>query len=176
MRRVIAPIAAVALCAGMAAAHGAPKPQITDATGDYQVPSGDIVSGSLALSGPKRKTLTVKLDLVDAPSATAPHSYTVSFKVADCNFKAIYYGHPFGAVFSTSGVGCDDGSAAGNLPAGTVAVDGTSIVWSIPLAAPLKLKQKVTTLTALTEPGGMASGGPTQAIGDTANGTDWVIG
>jgi hypothetical protein len=155
-------------------AHAAPKPQITDATGDYQIASADIVSGLLAVSGKgKYPTLIIRLTLAAPPVTTTPYSYVVSFKVGDCSFYAEYYGHPLDRVFSTSGVGCDDGSTS--LPDGSVAVNGSAVVWSVPFDGSFKLGQKVTHLAAATEPGGAVTGTFPPPAGDAATGRDWII-
>ena len=174
MRTAVAAAAIATLVAGAATSHAAPKPQITDATGDYPVASADITSGSLALVAPRNKAITIKLNLAAPPTTTTPHTYSVAFTVADCSFRAAYYGHPFEGVFTTSGVGCQvEGETS--LPEGNVEVVGSSIVWTVPTAAPLKRGAKVTGLTATTQFSGVVSGGAVEAIGDAAQGTDWVI-
>ena len=174
MRTAVTAAAIAALLAGAATATAAPKPQINDAAGDYPVASADITSGSLALVAPRNKAITIKLNLSAAPSTSVPHTYSVAFTVADCSFRAAYYGHPFEGVFSTSGVGCQvEGETS--LPEGAVEVVGSSVVWTVPAAAPLKKGAKVTGLTASTQFSGVMSGGAGEAVGDLATGTDWVI-
>jgi hypothetical protein len=175
MRATIGTAVVTALVLSTGSAHAAPKQQIRDAAGDYQVAAADILSGSLAVTGKRTKTLVIRLNLAAAPTTTTPFTYTVTFQAGgDCSFKAIYYGHPLEGTVSTSGVGCKVGSDP--LRTGDVVVDGASVVWSVPLSPPLKLRQRVTTLAARTEPGGFVSGPFSPPLADAASGTDWVIG
>lgn len=164
--RHLLPSAAVvlALLAGQASAKA---PLIEDPKGDYPVPSADIVSADITTVKVGKGKLLIDLVLAAAPATTTPYTYSVSFVVDDCQFSAVYYGHPFEGVFSTTGVGCDD-PASTSLPEGAAKISGSKITWTVPLAGALKKGATATDITAATQPSGMVSGGIVAALGDGA--------
>jgi hypothetical protein len=175
MRRsaTVAALGAVAVLASQAGA--APKPQITDAKGDYPVAAGDIVSATLStVQKGLREQLQIDLVLAAAPSTSTPYSYAVGFTVGACNFRAIHYGHPADGVFSKSGVGCSGGGTS--LPEGSYKIKGSTITFTVPMTGALKRGAKATKLVADTQPSGAVSGGAVAALGDAATGKDWVLG
>lgn len=174
MRVLLTSVVVAAVVAGASTAGAAVAPQIADPKGDTPVAAADIVKGTLTVVKPRKKAMTIALELAAAPSTANPHTYSVTFTVADCSFRAAYYGHPFEGVFTTSGVGCSVQGET-SLPEGAVEVKGSTITWTVPMSAPVKPGAKVTALEAATEFSGVMSGGPGQAVGDTATGGDWVI-
>ena len=167
LRRVLpAVVVAIALAAAPAGAKKAPL--IEDPKGDYPVPNGDIVSADITTVPTGKGKLLITMDVAAAPSTSTPYSYSVNFVVGDCSFSAVYYGHPFEGVFTTSGVGCQvDGETS--LPEGNVKVSGTTITWTVPLTGDLKKGATATDITANAQPSGMASGGVVATLGDAAS-------
>ena len=166
IRLVIAPAALlVALAVGSSSAKTAPL--IEDPKGDYPVPAADILSADITTVKTGKGKLIIELVVDAAPSPTTPYSYTVSFVVGDCNFSAVYYGHPFDGVFTKTGVGCSDPSST-SLPEGNIKIDGGKLTWTVPLSGDLKKGATATEITAATQPTGMVSGGVIAMLGDEA--------
>lgn len=175
MRRTIS-VAALAILA-LAATHAgaAPKPQLTDPKGDYAVEaSADIVSATLSTI-PKGTKEQLQIAVVFAApiAGRPPYTRTLGFTVGDCEFSAIHFGHGTPA-FSDNGVGCSSGDAT--TVAGTMKIKGSTITFLVPLTGALKRGAKVTDLHAATAPSGMLANSPLDLAGDTATGSDWVIG
>jgi hypothetical protein len=171
-RRLLA--AAIALLAATPAAHAKVQPQIQDPKGDYPVGVGDIVSLTFTtpLKGIKEQ-LQIDMELAADPSTNTPYAYEVRFVAEDCNFVAIYFGHPFDGVFSKSGVGCQTTETP---PEGVVKVSGTHIVFTVKFTSKIKRGTLLENLTAATAPGGALSGGLAARGGDSASGDEWVVG
>lgn len=166
--------ATVALLTAVPTAHAKVAPQIVDPKGDYRVPVGDIISVTFTTERKGTKeSLQLDMLLAEAPSTNTPYAYEVRFNAGDCEFVAIYFGHPLDGVFSKSGVGCYVDETP---PAGTVKVTGTHVIWTVKLSGPVKRGVLLEALTAGTTPGGASSGGPAQLAGDAATGDDWVVG
>ncbi len=166
LRRLVAPVLLIA-CLAAPPALAKKAPLIEDPTGDHPVPVGDIVSADITSVTTGKGKLTITMTLAGAPSTTTPYSYSVNFIVGDCDFGAIYYGHPFAGVFTTSGVGCRE-TGSTSLPEGTVKVSGATITWTVPMTGALKKGALATDITANAQPSGVISGGVVAALGDTA--------
>lgn len=172
--------ALVLLCSGVASAGTTsraapkPKPQLTDPKGDYPVASADIVSGTLSSVPDGTKTLLqIDLTLAAPPTTLTPYSYTLGFTVPGCDFRAVYFGHPLKGVLNDSVAGCITGKA---VPHARYRIQGSTITFTVPMSGALKRGVRATTLFAVTEPGGVSSASKLAMFGDTATGTDWVLG
>ena len=174
MRRTVLATSLLALGLIAGSAGAAPKPQITDAKGDYPEASADIVSARLS-TVPKGTKEQLQIDLVMAGAVTgsAPYTRSVHFTVGDCSFSATHFGHGTPA-FADNGVGCSSGDTT--TVAGTMKIKGSTITFLVPMTGAIKRGAKVTDLRAATAPSGMLANSPLDNAGDTATGSDWVIG
>jgi hypothetical protein len=172
-------VAPVANLASQAGASPKPKPQLTDAKGDYPVASADIVSATLSSVPAGTQTLLrIDLTLAAPPMTVTPYSYTLGFIVSGCQYRVVYFGHPFRGVLNDSTAGCITGDA---VPHGRYSIEGSTITFTVPMSGALKRGARATDLFATTEPGAVSSAGtvatiPVATFGDTATGTDWVLG
>ncbi len=168
---LIGPVVAVALLATQAGAVR--PPQLTDPKGDTELAAADILSATLSTVG---RTLQIDLVVAAPVTDTMPYSYGVYFVAGDCNFSAVYYGHPAEPLgFNKSGVGCDTGSSS--LPAGNVGVSGATITFTVPLSGPLRKGLQLTGIRADTTPSGLVSGAVLPYLQDTAiTATTYTIG
>ena len=106
-----------------------PKPQITDAKGDYPVASADIISATLStVTEGTKELLQIGLELAAAPTTLVPYSYTVGFEVGGCSFRAVYFGHPSDAL-NRSAVGCVTGNTS--VPEGKYTIKGSTITFTV---------------------------------------------
>ncbi len=169
-------LAGLALLVAAPQAFAAPKAQISDAKGDYPVPVGDIASVTFStIPKGSKEALQIDMLLAGPPSTQTPYSYTVTFTADDCEFAAIHYGHPLEGVFSTSGVGCRDGSTS--LPEGSFKVTGSHVIFTVPLSKKIKRGSILEDLAAETAAGGAVSGGVAGNTGDTASSDKtWKVG
>lgn len=170
----IAALLAIVVLASQAGAAPKPRPQLTDAKGDYPVASADIVSATLSSVPHVTETLLqIDLTLAAPPRTVTPYSYTLGFTVPGCDFRVVYFGHPFRGVLNDSTAGCITGNA---VPHGRYSIEGSTITFTVPMSGALKRGARATNLFAVTEPGAYSSASMVGLFGDTATGTDWVLG
>lgn len=176
----IAALLAIVVLASQAGAAPKPKPQLTDAKGDYPVASADIVSATLSTVPDGTGTLLqIDLTLAAPPTTVTPYSYTVGFNVPGCQFRVVYFGHPLKPVLNDSVGGCLIKDTA--VPHARYRIQDSTITFTVPMSGALKRGARATSLFADTEPSGVSSEGTVATItfatfGDTATGTDWVLG
>lgn len=173
MRRLLALLALAAAAAtgapAVAATSTTAKPQIHDGTGDWAVPSQDILDGTVSATA---KTITATVRLAAAPVPGLATTYAVSFLVGCKSYVASYHwtGIPQTESASLAEYACPSPSASGpNLPPqptatyqATGSVSGTTYRISFATLSGLRPKTKVyaaafaatppVTLAATTDP------------------------
>lgn len=188
--------AATAVLASLAPTSAAPaRPHVNDPAGDWVVPSADILSARFSTVRVRARRgmtpmLRVELALSAAPAANVPQVYRVEFAYEGCErMRVTYYWSggvaAFGDEAFADASSCADSSAVlvdakhTEVP---VRIQGTSIVWDVPLVHGMRLGTVVTEPVANTSDSAVtrnvvgryylyAPGGD-----ETATGTDYVIG
>jgi hypothetical protein len=171
------------------------RPQVSDPSGDWVVPSADIVSARLSTvrARTRRGTvpmLRVELTLREAPAANVPQAYRVEFAYDGCErMQVTYYWSGGVSAFSDEAFvdasSCEDAGQVFLEPKLTdvpVRVNGTSVVWDVPLVHGMRVGTTIEAPSAHTSDSAVtrqfggryylyAPGGD-----ETLPGSDYVIG
>lgn len=158
MRRSLLAALAVAVLPATAIAGGGQRPQLEDPAGDWPVPSSDLTAVALSTAG---HALRVELKLVSPPAQGEATAYVVSFAYPGCQRLDVIYQYGAGVPGAVDGAYTDASTCANAsaLVAGSeltdtaVTVQGSSVVWQVPLSRGLRVGARVTALKAHTSPG-----------------------